>query len=311
MPGCVPAGSTSSSHDPAIGDVTVCTLVRNRTHHLVHQVLGLLAGDQAPVAHVVAVMGGEDPRSALPATPWDTHLLDVGHAAGRLPLAAARNAAVRAAATEAVVLLDVDCIPAPGLVGAYGRGLACFDGILMGEVRYLPPEVDLTEGGDHALRRHGVAHPSRPAPPADNQIALTDEWHRFWSLSFGVRRTIMLDRIQGFDEGYTGYGAEDTDFALRAHHAGVRFGWLGGATAYHQHHATHDPPLHHLASIVANARHFHRKWGTWPMEGWLARFRGLGLVSWDPDGTQLEVLRQPTSDELVATQRDMAVPNVA
>lgn len=287
--------------------VTVCTLTRDRTAHLVEQVEGLLRSRRRPAVHVVAVMGGEDPRTALPATPWQTRFVSVAAPPGTgLPLARARNVAMEAAPTERVVMLDVDCIPSPDLVAAHDEALRRFDGIVMGEVAYLPPQPVAMAGPD-PLAGVGSAHPSRPAPPPDGQLRTTADWQRFWSLSFGIRRRTW-QRIGGFDPGYVGYGGEDTDFALRALRAGVPFAWLGGARADHQHHDVHDPPVQHLASIVVNAHRFRRRWGTWPMEGWLGTFRDLGLVDWDPLGERLDVVREPTLNELDATRQPTPTP---
>jgi GT2 family glycosyltransferase len=89
-------------------------------------------------------------------------------------------------------------------------------------------------------------------------------------------------RVGGFCEEYVGYGAEDTDFGQRAAAAGVRLDWIGGAHAYHQFHPTSDPPVQHVDDVVANARIFFRRWGWWPMSGWLTAFEDLGLVRYDP-----------------------------
>lgn len=290
-------------------DVTVCTLTRDRTSHLVNQVEGLLHSTVHPRAHVVAVMGGDDPRPHVPSTPWETRFVDVGSASGTLPLAAARNAAVRAADTPGVVLLDVDCIPSSSLVASYGGALERFDGILMGGVRYLPPVAYVgMPREDRELHARSERHPVRPDPPPAGVFERTDAYELFWSLSFAVRRRTMLDRLGGFDEGYGGYGAEDTDLAFRAREMGVPLAWLGGAWAYHQHHDTYDPPVQHVASIVGNARRFRAVWGRWPMEGWLTRFSHIGLVRWDPDGETLELLREASTDELAAAHRLTAVP---
>ena len=57
--------------------------------------------------------------------------------------------------------------------------------------------------------------------------------------------------------------------------------WVGGAIAFHQYHEVSAPPVEHLESILRNARVFHRRWGWWPMPGWLNRFAELGLVRFD------------------------------
>lgn len=287
--------------------VTLCTLTRDRTRHLVNQVRGLLASATPPAAHVVAVMGGEDPRPSVPETPWPIEFVDVPGEHG-LPLARARNVAVQAAATPGVVLLDVDCVPAPDLIGTYGRALDTFDGFLMGGVGYLPPGWDEVDLSEQALAGVAEDHPARPTPPGRGQLRPTDDWALFWSLSFAARRDTLLERVGGFDEGYGGYGAEDTDLALRARRAGVPLAWLGGARAFHQHHETHDPPVQHVSSIVGNARRFRQVWGTWPMEGWLSAFDRIGLVRFDPDADVLAFLREPTEEELAASHRPTALP---
>jgi len=60
--------------------------------------------------------------------------------------------------------------------------------------------------------------------------------------------------------------------------------WTGGADAYHQHHASSDPPVQYLAAIVRNANLFHDRWGWFPMGGWLAEFAGRGLAHEQADG---------------------------
>jgi GT2 family glycosyltransferase len=90
-------------------------------------------------------------------------------------------------------------------------------------------------------------------------------------------------RLGGFCEQYAGYGGEDTDFAWVAASLGVPLIWVGGAHAYHQHHPVSDPPVEHLEEIVVNARTFRRRWGRWPMAGWLDAFEERGLLIRDGD----------------------------
>ena len=102
----------------------------------------------------------------------------------------------------------------------------------------------------------------------------------FWTLSFAVRRDTW-HRVGAFCEDYVGYGGEDTDYGQSARRAGVGLTWVGGAWAYHQHHPTGSPPVQHLDDILRNGSIFHRRWGWWPMEGWLAAFAERGLVGFE------------------------------
>ncbi len=274
---------------------TVVTLVRDRTDHLRNLVVGLDATTGTEVPLVVVQMGGADPADAWTSTRRSVRHL---HQPGTdLPLAAARTRGAEAADDGAIVFLDVDCIPGPALVATCAAALETVDAVVMGGVAYLPPgPVDATDAAGLAARSR--PHPARPLPAPGLRPCRRPEL--FWSLSFALRRTTFLDRIGGFDPAYTGYGGEDTDFALTAVARGVPLAWLGGAVAHHQHHDTWDPPLPHAASIVANARTFRDKWGTWPMAGWLQAFADRGLVRWDPDGELLELVRRPSALEVVA-----------
>lgn len=235
--------------------------------------------------HVVVCMGdggAADVAAAEPGPRPDT--VRVGVHDSRLPLARARNVGARRAigsGADLLVFLDVDCIPAPGMVRRYVE-VASEDRaarLLCGPVSYLPPPPP---GGYDLCRVAGLAdpHPARPNPRED-QIQRDGDVRLFWSLSFAVRPDVW-EQIGGFCEEYVGYGGEDTDFGQRAAAAGVGLDWIGGADAYHQYHPTSDPPVQHVDDVVANARIFFRRWGWWPMSGWLTAFERLGLASYDP-----------------------------
>ncbi|MGW7348465.1 hypothetical protein [Streptomyces sp. NPDC054854] len=55
-----------------------------------------------------------------------------------------------------------------------------------------------------------------------------------------------------------------------------------GAPAYHQYHPTEHPPAQHIDDILRNGALYRRRWGTWPMEGWLKDFESQGLVEYVP-----------------------------
>ena len=115
------------------------------------------------------------------------------------------------------------------------------------------------------------------------QIVETTDYELFWSLSFAVR-TATWTRIGGFCTDYSGYGGEDTDFGQVARSLAIPMCWVGNAHAFHQFHPVSDPPVEHLSDILANAGVFHRRWGWWPMGGWLDQFQAAGLISRDADG---------------------------
>jgi GT2 family glycosyltransferase len=258
----------------------VITIVAGRYEHLARQRAAL----DTSVHHVVVAMGdGEVDRCR--ATPMQTasDVIGVDSQPLGLPLAHARNAGARralAAGAELLVFLDVDCVPGPALLRRYGKA-AAGDGahsLLCGPVGYLPPAP---AGGYPSTGLGPLArpHPARPVPP-EHALLPSDDHALFWTLSFAVT-TGTWARIGEFCEQYVGYGGEDTDYGQLARRAGVGVCWVGGAWAYHQHHATERPPVQHRDDILRNAALFHRRWGWWPMLGWLTAFEQLGLACFD------------------------------
>ena len=123
---------------------------------------------------------------------------------------------------------------------------------------------------------------ARPNPPAGTLLRADDRGYElFWSLSFALTADTWR-RIRrgfgGFDKGYTGYGAEDTDFGQHLRARRIPLFWVGGADAYHQWHPVSDPPWEHFHDILRNAERFHEIWGFWPMTGWLEKFADEGAV---------------------------------
>lgn len=244
--------------------ITVVTLANaGRLDHVARQTELIPDG----VLHVVVAMGdAAELRRAMPGS----RVLDFG----RQSLAGARNFGgdyAVALGAECVVFLDADCLPGPELVERYRQALATHpDAVVAGPVTYLPEGEIRTERPE--------PHSARPNPPEGTTV-MADGYELFWSLSFGVTRSTW-ERIRrdfgGFDEGYTGYGAEDTDFGqhLRVH--GIPLYWVGGAHAYHQWHPVSNPPIEHLDDIVRNANRYFDVWGKWPMLGWLEKFEAAG-----------------------------------
>ncbi|TVV72128.1 galactosyltransferase-related protein [Sphingomonas solaris] len=280
--------------------ISVCTLAHGRAGHLANLVRGLAGQSRMPHELVIAVM---QPRPyELPSAPFPIRQIMVG--ADGIPLAAARNAAARAARGDQLLFLDVDCIPAPSFVADYAEALSQADGVLMGEVLYLP--AGATDAGLEFPRfaATAVKHSERAGPPAGPLGDCTD-YRCFWSLNFAMRRDTFLG-LGGFDERYVGYGGEDTDFGRVVATAGVPLFWCRGARAYHQHHPHHMPPVHHVDSVIANATHFRDKWGHFTMDHWLRAFTLMGLIELQ-DGEYVR-LRDVSDADLALTRQQADQP---
>ncbi|MET9696303.1 galactosyltransferase-related protein [Streptomyces sp. NPDC006529] len=260
----------------------VITLAAGRHPHLLLQQDGLDRGTRRPDHYVIVSMADPAIADLVARRRPAADVVTVPLADGRLPLAAARNAGAAralAAGAELLVFLDVDCVPGATLLEGYAR--AARDGALLcGTVAYLPPPPPDGYRLD-ALAAMAVPHPARPAP-ADGTVVRGGDHRLFWSLSFALTARTW-ERVGGFCEDYTGYGAEDTDFAATAARRGVDLWWVGGAPAHHQYHPTRRPPVRHLDDILRNGALYKRRWGSWPMEGWLRDFEALGLVRHLPD----------------------------
>ena len=260
--------------------VSVLTLARGREGHLSQMVEGLRRSRQAP-AELIVVDMNPNPIAGL-AADFPIHVERL--ATEGLPLAAARNRAAARASSDVLVFLDVDCIPMADCLGRLCAEAERHEGLLCADVRYLGPEDARGAWTERELMLAGHSHPVRAFPRSG--MRREPNPGLFWSLAFAVRRK-TFDQLGGFDEEFTGYGAEDTDLGYRADANGVPLLFVGGAIACHQHHQSQDPPIQHLHDIVRNARRFHDKWSRWPMEGWLKAFAERGLVEWDGGTLQL------------------------
>jgi len=273
--------------------LSVLTIVRGRKSHLRNQLLGLLQSQRLPDEWIVVGMGEQPEVTATTAFPCRFDVIP--HEAGNLPLARARNHAASLATGEALIFLDVDCIPSAMLLESFTGALKQTPQLWMGSVGYLPPEAATGlwtfESLDAQAKRHRLLPEMHPTE------TLNEHRHEmFWSLCFGLTNS-TFEQIGGFDESFHGYGAEDTDFSFAARRQGVGFGMIG-ARAYHQHHAMCHPPLNHFQQIVQNALRFREKWNSWPMQSWLQAFAARGLVEFNEEQDVLQILRTPSVEEV-------------
>jgi len=281
--------------------ISVVTLAGGRPEHLRNVVIGLTRQTMLPAELIVAVI--QDTPYDLPDAPFPIRQMMVS--GPRLPLATARNMAAKAAVGDKLVFLDMDCIPTPDLLADYDRYLDQEDGLLMGEVMYLPGGATAGEWRYEDFAGVAVRHSDRRGPPPHG-IERCEDYRCFWSLNFAMRRDTFLD-TGGFDERYAGYGGEDTDFGKVVDKAGVPIAWIKGGLAYHQYHPHHMPPVHHIDSVVRNAELFEAKWGYRTMGHWLHAFRLMGLID-DTPGRPIQILRRPDENDLALTGQQSHQP---
>ena len=268
---------------PATVVVTVCT--PGRAEHLRSQ-RRALAAHLPDARHVVALP--DRPGSAeLAAELAADGAIPVPVEAGPdLPVARCRNLGGDRAVDEGaelIVFLDVDCMPGPDLGRRYAD--APDDAVALGPVTYLPEAAGAPDTAE--LSAFTDPHPARPFPTSGERPLGPDEFGMFWSLSFALHarlwRRLRTD-FGGFDEAFTGYGAEDTDFGRRLLFRRIPVVLVAGAHAYHRWHPVSDPPVDHLADLLRNGAHYAERWGEWPAPGWFAEFERRGLVRRRGDG---------------------------
>lgn len=278
---------------PRVVDICVVTVVHSRHDHLAHQ-LRLLALSDPDTSHVVVAMNDAGIAAVVAEHGGGrtVEVIPIDAEGTGLPLARARNRGVQHAISggaDVIVLLDVDCVLAPGALTSYAEAAGAFpSALLCGAVTYLP-QGTVIPGNADLLRPLRNPHAARP-DPEPGQMLRGENHHLFWSLSAALTPTTW-SQVGGFCEDYVGYGGEDTDFAWTARSRGVDLVWVGGADAYHQHHPVSSPPVEHVEAIVRNAQLFHRRWAEWPMLGWLQAFEERGLVTFD--GVTLTAVTKP------------------
>jgi glycosyltransferase involved in cell wall biosynthesis len=219
--------------------VSVITTVYNRPEHLRLLLAALALQTRRPDEIVVADDGSDADSAAAMARhlaaaglPWQ----GVRQEKAGYRLAAARNLGIRAATGDYLLFLDCDIAPLPDTVAIHARAAA--PGRLLCAHRAL-----LDEAATRAL------FAAVPAPaPADWEVAWSaadqsdleaaarefarQAARRRWHLARAHKPKLLgchfslfradVERVNGFDENFVGWGYEDDDFARRLYKAGVQ-----------------------------------------------------------------------------------------
>ena len=272
----------------------------NRQRNLKNTLLGLQAQTCMPT-EVIVINYGDD-IATLEFPPLTLRVINYDHNCEFMPVAAARNFGARHSAYDQYIFLDVDCIPAKDFCEKMLGASLRYKGLIMGSPRYLlspipeQGEVNSFATDQNYLTQNSTLHPSRPVI---KEVKLETCYELFWSLCFSISKEIFL-ALNGFDEGYQGYGIEDTDFALKAKQKGVPF-YLSPVEVFHQQHPIYNPPINHLNSIIPNCNRYFNKWGHWPMVKSLKDFAALGFIEFTKNSQPpLKIIQTPSKNDVDA-----------
>lgn len=266
-------------------EFSIVTIVKGRRKQLANLLHSIKASTILPSDIHVVCMDDPDGIAIPEGLTVSIHLSKGTH---ELPLAAARNRGIAATKTDNVIFIDVDCIVSPTLFATMLTNLDP-ETIIAAYPLYLPIVPDT--GNYEELKHQAVTHPARERIPVGEPV----DHLQFWSLVFAIQKK-TFENIGGFDESFIGYGAEDTDFAMLFHRAGVKLIFVRDYVL-HQYHDKHDPPVNHFDSIIENAIRYQQKWHVLPMQRWLNAFEDMGLITIDQADT-ITVRQKPTASQL-------------
>ena len=191
---------------------------------------------------VVVVDDGSKTPLAVPPSPLR---VTVVHQEDRgFGLARARNAGVQTAAHDILLFLDADMLPEAGWIAAHARWHhAVCDAVTLGSRSFVAVEdmdAETIRARRGSLRELFADRPwdtsfvTRHMARTRHLTARGDDQFRVLvGSNFGIRRE-LFEAAGGFDETFTRWGGEDTEFGYRAQTIGALLVPLGDGFAWHQ-----------------------------------------------------------------------------
>ena len=178
---------------------------------------------------------------------------------------ATRNEGMEAAGGDLIVFLDAECLLARDALERVAAGLAVYDDALVVPQRQ---RIETPSGLsacllEPAMKRWLSLVPEiRGSAKDTRRLCAAAIGPRPWAAFSGPLLALRREAARtlgGWDEGYRGWGVEDTDFTYRALRAGLRP--LVGPVAFHQEHPVEKDQR---GSLARNKRRFVRRHGVEP-----------------------------------------------
>ena len=196
---------------------------------------------------------------------------------GRFPYARARNTGAERAKYEQLLFLDADCVPAEGFLEHYLESIShCSDGVVSGHAWYMRQGARLEDMSLQLQAQTQYYHPGLDIR-APQVAARTDSWEQFSSIHFACTQKVF-NAIGGFDENFTGYSGEDSDFGQQLKAQKIPL-FANKAEVYHQYHKPSGAPFGLIKEFIHNANYFASKWGFLPGRSWIETFKKEGLLT--------------------------------
>ena len=266
---------------------SVISIVSGRQSHLNNLIEGIKQSSVLP-DELIIVGINETPKLSVE-NELNLKIYKLDDPGEHFSAARARNFGASKASNNHLVFLDVDCIPSVQFFEQILIQGIANNTLIMGNPRYLLKSLEPNFPVD-SLFENSIHHPHRPKI---NGSMIADDYMLFWSLAFYIPKH-LFQKLEGFDEKYCGYGAEDTDLSLKLKYTPGYKLLLSEATVFHQQHPVYSPPVHQLDSIINNAEIFYKKWNYWVMDNWLEDFQKMGLISWNSNGKYIQKIKEPS-----------------
>ena len=218
--------------------ISVIVATYNRASAL-DAVLRSLSGQTDRNFEIIVADDGSRSDTARVVADWASRLpvpiKHVWHEDTGFRLAEIRNRAIRDSVGRLCIFLDGDCLARPDFIATHRR-LAEPGWFVAGNRIHLSRQLtdDLLERGTPAeawrfaalLRerlRGGVNRllPALRLPLGPVRKLLRRGWRGAKACNLALARA-DIERVDGFDSSYVGWGLEDSDFAVRLFHAGIR-----------------------------------------------------------------------------------------